>query len=117
MAKRTQSWVKVNAQVDRGVVALIEALNAVPGLRTMESCETDGDEAWVCFDAGAASWNQLGEIVFGWLGPKLIDAFGNQVHIEMKLTNGIVIAEMTVHKSVIAVVSRAIRQLAASRNG
>ncbi len=117
MAVHPQAWVKVNAQVDRGVVPLIEALNSIPGLRTMESCETDGEEAWVCFDAGSENWNKLAEIVFGWLGPKLMDTFGNQVHFAMKLSNGVVMAEMMVHKSIISAASQAILELASSRAG
>ncbi len=112
MTVHRQAWVKVNAQVDRGVVPLIEALNAIPELRTLESCETDGDVAWVCFDAGTQNWRKLAEIVFDWLGPKLMDAFGNAVHLEMTLVNGIVMAEMTVNKSVMSAMSQAIRNLA-----
>jgi hypothetical protein len=112
MTVHEQSWVKVNAQVDRGVVPLIEALNAFPELRTMESCETDGDDAWVCFDAGTENWNKLAEIVFGLLGPRLMDALGTQVRFEMTMSNGIVMAEMTVNKSVIEAASREIRDLA-----
>jgi len=113
MPRHAQTWVKVNAQVDHGVVPLIEALNSIPGLRTMESCETDGEEAWVCFDAGTQNWSKLAEIVFGWIGPRLADAFGDSVGLEMKLCNGIVIAEMTVNKSMISAVSQAIREIAA----
>jgi hypothetical protein len=112
MTVHAQSWVKVNAQVDLGVVPLIEALNAFPELRTMESCETDGDEAWVCFDAGTENWNKLAEIVFGLLGPRLMDAFGTLVRFEITMSNGIVMAEMTVNKSIIEAASRAIREIA-----
>jgi hypothetical protein len=114
MTRHTQSWVKVNAQVDGGVVPLIEALNCIPELRTMESCETDGEEVWVCFDAGTQNWQKLAEVVFSFLGPSLADTFGNAVGFEMKWSNGIVLAEMTVHKSMVAEVSQAIRELAAS---
>src|SRR5262245_23864063 len=53
--------VKVNAKVDRAVAPLVAALNELPGIITVESCEGDAErEAYVSFHVGD-DWHDLGE--------------------------------------------------------
>lgn len=109
---------KVNAQVDRGIASLVEALNTFPEVRTIESCEGSHDSAWVCFDCGECTdcrkeeWKRLAEFVFGVIGPTLMAEFGDCVELTMSITeSGMYRAEMTVAKSVIPAVSMLIRRL------
>lgn len=47
-----QVMVKVNAQCDKGIQPLVEALSSIPKLITLESCQQRNDllaAAWVCF--------------------------------------------------------------------
>lgn len=58
-----QVMVKVNAQVDRGVASLVEALNKMPDLVTAESCEGDAArEAYVSFHV-CSGWKDLADHV------------------------------------------------------
>lgn len=107
-----QVWVKVNAQVDEGVAALIEALNAFSGVRTIESCEGSEASAWVCFDRGETQWAELSDFVFALIGPPLMAKFGDRITLSVGITDsGLYRADMTVVKSIIPAVSEALRQL------
>ena len=72
-----QVWVKVNAQVDEGMVELVSAMNEVPGLETVESCQGDSTEgssgevscAFVYFFFG--DWQQISELAFNEIAPAL----------------------------------------------
>lgn len=111
-----QVWVKVNAQVDAGIASLIEALNSFQGVRTVESCEGNGDSAWLCFDCGEQDWSALCEFVFKVIGPSLMAEFGDRINLNVSITeSGLYRAEMTVTKSVISAVSAALRQLPKQR--
>ncbi len=113
MAIHPQVWVKVNAQVDRGIAPLIEALSAYPGVRTLESCEGNGDTAWVAFDFGEGDWKPLAKLVLKELGPALMRDFGDRVSLNVTVTEGgLYRAEMTLAKAVISAVSKSVRQLA-----
>ena len=58
-----QTMVKVNAQVDRGIAPLVEALNRFPEVQTVSSCEGgDGREAYVAFAVGD-NWQTIGEFI------------------------------------------------------
>lgn len=112
MAKHEQVWVKVNAQVDQGVAELIEALSEFPELMTVESCQTDGEDVWVCFVSGEG-WEHLSRITFESLGPRLMEEFGDRLTLSVQITeSGQYRAEMTVFKGIISAVSKSIRQLA-----
>lgn len=51
MNVHAQTLVKVNAQVDKGIAPLVEALNACPGVFTTSSCEgRKSQDAYVAFD-------------------------------------------------------------------
>lgn len=59
--------VKVNACVDEKIAPLVEALNSIEGIVTIESCqEWFPDEACVLFYNGLnpSDWNMLGEVCF-----------------------------------------------------
>lgn len=110
-----QKWVKVNAPVDEGIVPLIEALSAFQGVRTIESCEGNGDSAWVCFDCGQEDWKALSEFVFSVIGPPLMAEFGDRINLNVGITeSGMYRAEMTVSKAIISAASKAMEQLLAS---
>lgn len=112
MAIHEQVTVKVNAQVDRGIAELVTALSEFPEARTLESCEGNGESAWVCFDCGEEDWRSLSEFVFRVLGPRLMADFGDRISLNVGITeSGMYRAEMTVSKSVISAVSEAMKQL------
>ncbi len=63
MAAHEQVWVKVNAQADRGIAPLVQALNEFQGVMTVSSCEGDADhEAYVSFTAGE-DWQRTGDFI------------------------------------------------------
>jgi hypothetical protein len=113
MATHEQVWVKVNAQVDRDVAELVEALSEIPELMTLESCQTNGDSVWVCFVSGDSGWEQLARMALDRIGPPLVAEFGDRISISLGIAeSGQYRAEMTVFKGVISAVSEAIRKLA-----
>lgn len=112
MTIHQQVWVKVNAQVDKGMAPLIEALSAFPGVRTVESCEGNAETAWVAFDCGEQEWEALARLVLADLGPALAEEFGDRLSLTVTVTSGgLYRAEMTLAKAVIPAVSKSLRQL------
>ena len=112
MTVHEQTWVKVNAPVDRGVAPLIEALSQFPSVRTLDSCEGTGEDAWVCFDCGEKDWKRLSRFVLHMIGPTLSEEFGDRVRLTVSVTEaGLYRAEMTVAKSVISEVSASLSRL------
>ena len=110
-----QTWVKVNAPVDKGIAPLIEALSQFPGVRTLDSCEGTAGSAWVCFDCGEEDWKRLSEFVLAVIGPPLAEEFGDRVELSVRVTeSGLYRAEMTVSKAVISAVSKKIAGLSRS---
>ena len=104
-----QTWVKVNAPVDEGIAPLIEALSAFPGVRTIESCEGNGDSAWVCFDCGDEDWMNLSRFVLKVIGPPLMALYGDRVSLSVGITeSGMYRAEMTVSKTIISAASKTV---------
>jgi len=79
-----QVWIKVNADVDAGIVRLVEALSSFPQLRTTSSCQ--GNPPWgaevtfVCGEDVHDGWKGLAEFVLGWFGPRLIERVGDDSH-------------------------------------
>ncbi len=115
MAVHEQVWVKVNAQVDRGVAEIIKVLSAFPNVRTLESCEGNDDSAWICFDCGEEDWKSLSEFVFTVIGPHLMTNFGDRVSLSVRITeSGMYRAEMTICKAVISAASKTMEQLPSS---
>lgn len=79
MADHEQVWVKVNAEVDKGMARIVSALSSIEGLQTLQSCEGSGlPEAYVYFWYG--SWEKVSRLIFADLLPALqsagIDAIG-----------------------------------------
>ena len=101
-------WVKVNAPVDRGVAALVEALSRFTGLRTIESCQ--GPPAWVCFDAGEGigEWRKLADLVLDKLGP----AVGELARFEIISGSNFPKGELTVCPEVLDDTVRCLHHLA-----
>jgi hypothetical protein len=115
MTTHKQTWVKVNAPVDKGIAPLIEALSRFPDVRTLDSCEGTKETGWVCFDCGEENWEKLSEFVLSVIGPPLMEEFGDRVQLTVGISEGSLYrAEMTVSKSVIPAVSKAVRGLSRS---
>ena len=73
MAIHEQVWVKVNAEVDKGMARIVAALSSIDGLRTLQSCEHSQDgESYLHFWYG--SWEQTADLVFGKIVPALESA-------------------------------------------
>ena len=85
-----QVWTKVNAQVDKGIAPLIEALSEFPALQTLSSCEGyQGRAATVNFRYGAdrpEAWRDLTEFVFGFFGPALAKKVGDSARVFVEVT-------------------------------
>jgi hypothetical protein len=72
---------KYGFYVDEKMVKIIEILNDIPGLVTIESCqELHGEEnnAWVCFKFGK-SYKDLCDFVFDKLDLKMYKRFGDGI--------------------------------------
>jgi hypothetical protein len=111
MTAHEQVWIKVNAPVDKGVADLISALSLFPKVRTIESCQGTKDRAWVCFIYGE-SWKDLSEFVLGFLGPRLMQEFGDRVDLSIRVAEaGTIRAEMELSSASIPTVVRFIRGL------
>lgn len=82
-----QTWIKVNACVDKGVADLVATLNEIPRLRTIESCQgASGNSAWVCFQYGD-NWKDLANFVLGNLGTQLAREVGDVVSVSIQITS------------------------------
>src|SRR5580700_7381041 len=51
--------VNVIAWVDEGVAELVSALNLIPGIETLDSCENDGGAARVFFRFHKSAWETV----------------------------------------------------------
>jgi hypothetical protein len=82
-----QVWIKVNAQVDRGVAGVVAALNCLNGLRTIASCEGVSGEkpAYVYFNYG--DWRKVGQLCFEVIGPPLWGRLKSSVTISFEIFN------------------------------
>jgi hypothetical protein len=101
MTRHEQTWVKVNAPVDRKIGGIISALGEFPSLESIESCEGGATcPAWVCFRYGSYwkhPWKDLAEFVLGYLAPGLVEALGDDVSVRIQVTSsGQVFGELSV---------------------
>jgi len=87
MATHAQTWVKVNATVDAGVAELVELLNRVEGLETLQSCQGDAGrrDGYVYFSCG--DWNTMCKFVFEKIGPTLKERADDDVTITVEATS------------------------------
>jgi hypothetical protein len=85
--RHEQVWVKANVPVDRGIANVVSILNRIDGLRTLDSCEGIAGKkpAHVYFNYG--DWKQLGELMFGEIGPRLWSRFGSDAIVSLEIFN------------------------------
>lgn len=84
-----QMWTKVNAPVDEGVKCIVNTLSRFSQLETVESCEGEGEAAWVCFRYGSYwehPWRDLADFVLGFLAPGLAASVGDDVNVRIQVT-------------------------------
>jgi len=81
--KHQQSWVKVNAQVDSRMVELVELLNSVPHLQTLDSCEGDPNRAESFVYFYLDDWSAICSFVFGTLAEALRGIEGFSVSVQV----------------------------------
>ena len=82
-----QVWIKVNAPVDAMIRGVVERLNDVPELETIESCQGRGGKpAVVSFWLGD-DWQRLTAFVFGDLAPVLV-AIPGQIRLSVETSHG-----------------------------
>jgi len=109
-------WTKVNAQVDAGVVRIVEALSAFPTLQTFESCDGTTDGVWICFsygDSWQSSWRAAAEFIFDFFAPRLFEKVGDAASIVMRPRgNGSLLIDLTLRRSSAELVQAAINELA-----
>lgn len=102
MANHEQAWAKVNAQVDRGVCGIVNALGLFPTLQTFESCQGGSDApAWVCFAFGdwERSWRETADFVLDFLAPKLYAKVGDSVSISLRVReSGEILSDLSVRQ-------------------
>jgi hypothetical protein len=113
-----QTWTKVNAPVDQGVSALVEALSRFHELETVESCQGDQNEgSWVCFRYGRyweEPWRDLTEFVFGFLAPRLFEKVGDSAQLVLRpRAGGIALADLSIRPMMERDVEAALQELAA----
>jgi hypothetical protein len=121
MSEHDQTWVKVNAPVDSGIVRVVEALSLFPELETVESCEADRvNESWICFRYGQYwdnGWRELADFVFDFLAPQLFERVGDSVSIVLRpRESGVALADLSIRPESKREVELALRELAAKFN-
>lgn len=115
-----QTWVKVNAPVDKGIKELVVALSAFPKLQTIESCQGEGEGAWVCFWYGDY-WSEkphkdLADFVLGYLAPRLHEELGDSIVISIRVDSaGIPQGDFTVRPGALPNTLKVLRSLAYER--
>lgn len=109
--------IKVTAFVDEGIAPLVLALNEIPDLVTLESCEASGpmQEAWVCFEYGTG-WTDLAELlqrISGFLADPGL-ACGYVMRLEWTGSNDRPRAQIMCAPEHVAVVADGIRRFASA---
>lgn len=112
MSAHTQTWVKVNTEVDAGLVEAIAALNRVNGLQTLQSCQGDPGErqGYIYFSFG--EWQTLCRFVFDDVAPHFKDLLGEDVRLEIIAADGRPFAKMSFSAEAIPQVTSALKELA-----
>ena len=117
MATHQQTWVTVNAPVDKGVGGIVSALSEFAGLQTVESCEGDSEHGpWVCFRYGSYwehPWRELADFVLGYMARGLIAAVGDDANVRIQVTaSGQIFGELSVRPGATPRIEVALHQLA-----
>lgn len=88
MAAHEQTWVRVNAQVDKRMARIVSALSQIEGLQTLQSCQGNerGSEAYIYFWYGP--WQETCRFVFAALLPALQSAGIEDVNVSVEVFNG-----------------------------
>ena len=81
MEQHGQAWIKVNTHVDARIAAIVELLNTVPHLQTVDSCQGDPGEAYVYFRLDG--WMNAGKFLFEVIEPALRSVAESSVSIEV----------------------------------
>lgn len=114
MAIHRETQVKVNAFVDEGIAELVEALSAIDGLVTVESCQGDVEAeaaAFVLFRM--ADWQRLGEFLFEALHPAMQPDLRNMVMLRItSYGRGSALGSIDCSPRAIAPLVRCVRDLA-----
>jgi len=116
MKTHPQTWVKVNAPVDKSIKDLVTALNRFPKLQTIESCQGNSTKwPWVCFYYGEYwkhQWKEISNFVLGFLGPGIVKKVGDVCDVSIKVAeNGQILGELFVNPDAIPIVTKAITKL------
>lgn len=87
MAAHPQVWVKVNAPVDAGVADIVQVLNTVEGLETLQSCqgEPGQSDGYVYFACG--DWKRISQFVFEQVGPGLKQKLDEDARLTVEATH------------------------------
>ncbi len=64
-----QTWVKVNARIDERVAEIVQVLNSVPNLQTVDSCQGNPGEAYVYF--WLDGWEPTARFLFEVIQPSI----------------------------------------------
>jgi hypothetical protein len=116
MKDHKQTWIKVNAPVDKLIRGLVSALNLFPKLQTIESCQGNGNsQSWVNFYYGEHwkhSWKELANFVLEYFGPGIVREVGDRVDVCIRVTeSGQIFGELFVKHNAIPIVTKAIIKL------
>ena len=109
-----QVWVKVNTEVDAGLVEAISILSRVDGLQTLQSCQGNPGEqhGYIYFSFG--DWQNLCRFVFDDVAPRFKDMLGEDVRIEIIAAEGKPLAKIGFSAEAIAQVTSALKEAVSS---
>ena len=106
-----QTLVKVNTYVDKGIANVIQTLNNFDKLCTIESCEGT-KESIVIFKYDDDNLESMTKFIFEYLAPKLVNVFGDDIDILMRMnTLGNLQAELLIKKPILHRFNSYLKQL------
>lgn len=111
MSMHSQTWVKVNAQVDVNLSEIVSILNSVNGLETLQSCQGEAgrDKAYVYFSFG--EWQNLCGFIFDKMAPSLRPYLGEDIRIEVITTDERPYAKISFSAEAIPQVTSALKEV------
>jgi len=116
MSLHDQVWVKVNAQVDIGIAEIVELLNRVDGLETLQSCQGIPGEApaYVYFSCG--DWQNVCRFVFDEVGPKLHERLDDEVRASVELLGGNAVGKLSFSAEAASLIASALKEVNSVQN-